>query len=598
MKKLFSFAGIICLIALISCNMNNTTNTNTNAGQNEKFASYREIFLDQLWKLNPSFATEEGYHNYDSMIEIPTPEIMQQKLAAYKTLQDSLHTFDLQQLSDSDKTDYYLIDNYFNSSKWNADTFKQWQWDPSSYNVGEDFDLIASRKDIPLNEKLIIISKRLSYVPAYFDAAKKNISNPTDIHTDLAINQNKGSLDIFNNIADSLKVSTVSDERKQEIQTNLTNAIAAVNDYVKFLMDTVQPDFKKNPPRSFRIGKELYERKFNCDIQSKYTAEELYKIAEQHKNLLHRKMYDLSVKLWSKYMDNAPQPKDSLALIQDVINKIALNHCKKDSFVSTIKEQIPVIEKFINDHHLVYMDPKKPLVVRKTPDYMEGGGTGASINVPGPYDKNGNTFYNVSPPTKMSDADAESFLREYNYYTLQILSIHEAVPGHYVQLMHANMQPSIIKSVFGNTSMIEGWAVYGERMMIENGYGDNSPEMWLMYYKWNLRETLNTILDYSVHCLDMSEDDVMNLLMKEGFQEKTEATNKWKRVRQTQVQLDAYFNGSTEILDLREQYKKALGDKYNLYDFNNKFLSYGSVPVKYISDMMLKDIESVEIRTK
>lgn len=571
--------------------MNNNGNSNKNADVNEKFASYKETFIDKLWQLNPSFATEEGFHNYDSTIDIPSQEVMQQKLSIYKILQDSLHKFELQKLSDNNKTDYYLIENFFNSSKWYADTFKQWQWDPSGYNVGEGFDLIASRKDIPLNEKLIIISKRLAHVPAYFEAARENISNPTDIHTDLAINQNKGSIDVFNSIADSVKTSTLAGDDKKNLQTNLNNAIAAVNGYITFLTDTVKADFKKNPPRSFRIGKELYERKFNYDIQSKYTAEEIYKIAEQHKNLLHQQMYELSTKLWSKYMGNAPQPKDSLALVQSVIDKIALNHCKKDSFVATIKRDIPNITKFINDHHLVYMDPKKPLVVRKTPDYMEGGGTGASINAPGPYDKYANTFYNVSPPTHLSDADAESFLREYNYYTLQILSIHEALPGHYVQLMHANMQPSIIKNVFGNTAMVEGWAVYGERMMIENGYGDNAPEMQLMYYKWNLRETLNTILDYSVHCLNMSEGDVMNLLMKEGFQEKTEATNKWKRVRQTQVQLDAYFTGSTEILALREDYKKALGDKYNLYDFNNKFLSYGSVPVKYISQMMMAELK-------
>lgn len=588
MKKLFSHATISCLIILMSCNMNHTS---TSTDQNTQFNKYKEEFIDQLWKLNPSFATEEGFHNYDSVIDIPSQEVMKSKLSAYKTMQDSLHQFSLNNLSDSNKTDYYLIENFFNSSKWSVDTFKQWQWDPSSYNVGEDFDLVASRKDIPLNEKLTIISKRLSYVPAYFDAAKKNISNPTDIHTDLAINQNKGSLDVLNMISDSIKASTLSDNDKHRLQSNLTNAIAAINNYVKFLTETVQPGFKNNPPRSFRIGKELYERKFYYDIQSKFTAEELYKIAEQHKNLLHQQMYGLSTILWSKYMGSAPQPKDSLELIQDVISKIALNHCKKDSFVATIKEEIPQIEKFINDHHLVYMDPKKPLVVRKTPDYMEGGGTGASINAPGPYDKYGNTFYNVSPPTHMSNADAESFLREYNNYTLQILSIHEAVPGHYVQLMHSNMQPSIIKSIFGNTSMIEGWAVYGERMMMENGYGDGAPEMWLMYYKWNLRETLNTILDYSVHCLNMSEDDAMKLLMKEGFQEKKEATNKWKRVRQTQVQLDAYFNGSTEILQLRDDYKKALGNKYNLYDFNNKFLSYGSVPVKYIAQMMMAEIK-------
>ena len=185
-------------------------------------------------------------------------------------------------------------------------------------------------------------------------------------------------------------------------------------------------------------------------------------------------------------------------------------------------------------------------------------------------------------------------LREYNKYILQILNIHEAIPGHYTQLVYSNQSPSLIKSLFGNNAMIEGWAVYTERMMLENGYGNDEDEMWLMYYKWNLRSTCNTILDYSVHTKNMSKEEAMHLLIDEAFQEKTEAENKWRRVSVTQVQLCCYFTGYTEIYDFREDLKKQMGDKFNLKKFHEKFLSYGSAPVKYIKDLMLADLKSTD----
>src|SRR5436190_12655159 len=157
----------------------------------------------------------------------------------------------------------------------------------------------------------------------------------------------------------------------------------------------------------------------------------------------------------------------------------------------------------------------------------------------------------------------------------------------------------MIKSLLGNNAIIEGWAVYGERMMLENGYdGDKdinsteaSPEMWLMYYKWNLRSTCNTILDYSVQTLNMSREEALNLLMKEAFQQKTEAENKWKRATLTEVQLCCYFTDYTEIYEFREELKKKMGNKFNLKQFHEKFLSYGSAPVKYIKALMLAEME-------
>lgn len=288
-------------------------------------------------------------------------------------------------------------------------------------------------------------------------------------------------------------------------------------------------------------------------------------------------------------MGEASKPQDRLQKIAAVIAKLSEQHVTAKEFVNEIRRQIPQLEKWIKDKDLVSIDSKKPLVVRETPVYQRGI-AGASIEAPGVFRPNDKTYYNVTPLDEENGANAEqveSTLREYNNWVLQILNIHEAIPGHYTQLQHANRSPSVIKALFGNGAMIEGWAVYSERMMMESGYGGNTPEMWLMYYKWNLRAICNTILDYSVHVLNMSEAEAKDLLMNQAFQTKAEADGKWNRVQYTSVQLTSYFSGYADIMDFREQYKQQAGDKFKLKDFHEQFLSYGSAPVGQIKNLML-----------
>ncbi|GGZ23732.1 uncharacterized protein DUF885 [Shewanella chilikensis] len=205
---------------------------------------------------------------------------------------------------------------------------------------------------------------------------------------------------------------------------------------------------------------------------------------------------------------------------------------------------------------------------------------------PGPYEKGGNTYYNVTPLDGMTDEQAESYLREYNHWILQVLNIHEAIPGHYTQLVYSNESPSLVKSLFGNGAMVEGWAVYAERMMLEQGYGNFEPEMWLMYYKWNLRVICNTILDYSIQVKGMTEEQAIKLMTDEAFQQQAEAEGKWRRATLSQVQLTSYYAGYREIYDLREELKQQQGKAFDLKTFHENFLSYGSAPVKYISQLM------------
>ncbi|MGZ4058344.1 MAG: DUF885 domain-containing protein [Bacteroidia bacterium] len=584
MKKLF-LSFVICLIYTSCADNKQNSEIKTVADKNPQFDSYKTNFIEELWKIYPGWAGSQGYHKYDSILVVPDDASRAKQLAFANANLDSLKKYDIASLSDNNKTDYYMIENQLKSIDWTINELKSFEWNPSEYNVSEAFAEILNGNYDSLDVRLRNFYLKMANIPAYYEAAKKNIKNPTVEHTQLAIDQNLGGISVFEkDFHEALNKVNFGEHEKQAMEATAKESVKAIKDFADWLKK-----LDNKTPRSFRLGKDLYAKKFEFDIQSGYTVDQIYEKALKHKNELHKKMYELTQKLWHKYLSGEHIPDDSLKAISMIIDKISEKHVKPEEFQSTIEKQIPELIDFIKKKDLIYIDPSKPLVVRREPDYMAGV-AGASISAPGPYDKKGNTYYNVGSLAGWDKEKAESYLREYNYYILQILSIHEAIPGHYTQLIYSNQSPSLIKSLFGNNAMIEGWAVYSERIMLENDYGNNEDEMWLMYYKWNLRSTCNTILDYSVHTKNMSKEEAMNLLMNEAFQEKAEAEGKWKRVSVTQVQLCCYFTGYTEIYDFREELKKQMGDQFNLKKFHEKFLSYGSAPVKYIKELMLAEM--------
>ena len=556
----------------------------TSSKTNVDFDTYKKIFTERLWKIYPEWASSVGYHKYDANLVVPNKTNRDKELFFAKEELTKLKKFSLDSISDLNKIDFHLIDNFLKNSIWQITTQKAYEWNPSMYNVGEPFAYILNENYAPLNKRVNNIYSKLKNVPAYYEAAMSNIKNPSNEHLQLAIQQNKGSLSIFeNDFVDSIKKLTLTPELKTEYLKRNDAAIAAIKSYIEFLQN-----FKNEHPRSFRLGSELYADKFNYEIQSQYSVQEIYAAAEKRKEYLHTEMYKLATQLWQKYFGNTPMPQNQLSVIKMMIDTISVQHVARANFQTEIEKQLPELTKFVREKNLLYLDPTKPLKVRKEPEYMAGV-AGASMSSPGPYEKKGTAYYNVGSLAAWSDEKAESYLREYNKYVLQVLNIHEAIPGHYVQLVYSNKAPSIIKSILGNGAMIEGWAVYSELMMLENGYGNNEPEMWLLYYKWNLRSVCNTILDISVHTKNMSKDDALDLLTNQAFQQKTEAEGKWHRVQVTSVQLTSYFTGFYEITKLREAYKKKMGNAYKLKKFNEQFLSYGSAPVKYIRQILLSE---------
>ncbi len=553
---------------------------------NVRFDSFKESFIEQFWEVNPGWASSVGYHRYDSVLTIPDQASNDRNLAFAAEKLAALSEFDITRLSDNNKTDYYLIKNQLEGMQWYLNEERSWEWNPSQYNVSGLFAEMLVNDYDTLDTRLRNFKLRLASVPAYYEAAKKNIKNPTKEHTKLAIDQNLGGVSVFeDDLKAALEKSHLDETEKSDITQLAARAVEAIHGYAEWLRE-----LQNENPRSFRLGKDLYPAKFAFEIQSAYSVDEIYDKAMSRKEMLRKKMATLAAELWPKYMGKAPRSEDTLSMIKQVIDRISLTHVSPDSFQTAIEKQIPELAAFVAEKDLLFIDPARPLVVRKEPAYMAGV-AGASISAPGPYDREGNTYYNVGGLAGWEPDRAESFMREYNHYVLQVLNMHEAIPGHYAQLVYSNQSPSIIKSVFGNGAMIEGWAVYTELMMLESGYGNDQPELWLMYYKWHLRAVCNTILDISVHTKAMTEEEALDLLINEAFQQEAEAHGKWTRVQLSSVQLCSYFTGFAEIYDLREELKAKLGDDFNLRSFHEKFLSYGSAPVKYIRTLMLAELD-------
>jgi uncharacterized protein (DUF885 family) len=548
---------------------------------NDSFNNYEDHFLDALWKLNPDWATSEGYHKYDSLLVIPNDKSREAMLNFIKVQKDSLAHFEVNDLSELSRMDYRILQNQLDYSNWQLTTLKDYQWNPSRYSAIPAFAHILNEHYAPLTKRLRNFYQKMADLPAYYKEAQKQIKNPVPELTALAIEQQTGGISIMEkDFADSLKKTNIPAAEQKQMTDRAKIAAESIRGYITFLQN-----LKSDKPRSFRLGKELYEDKFRYEIQSAYTAQQLFNIATERKKQVHKEMAKLSRQLWPKYFGKKPMPADSLDMISQVLDSLSAKHTTAALLQSTIENQLPKLSAFVKSKDLLTLDPNKPLIVRKNPAYF-GNAAVASLSAPGPYDKNGNSYYNIISLAGLSADKAESYLREYNNYTLQILSIHEGIPGHYAQLVYANKAPSLIKAIFGSGAMVEGWAVYGEQMMLDNGY-DDSPEMKLMWYKWHLRSVCNAILDFNVHANNLTKDQAITFLTHEAFQQQAEAEGKWKRVSVSSVQLTSYYDGYKEIMDLREAYKAKMGDKYRLKEFNEKFLSYGNAPVKLIRIAMM-----------
>jgi uncharacterized protein (DUF885 family) len=543
--------------------------------QDLAFDKQTEAFLEALWQVDPDAAVAAGRFEFAPRITLPSQAQRERMRAFQRRWLAAFKAHPEAELNTSQRMDRALLIGKLESDLWRLDVLREWSWSPAEHNPAGPIDLILNTDWAPPHERVKALQARVKQLPVFYAEARKSLAGVTREHTELALQQSPGVLSVLDEVESHAQQVGLG----ALMQPDLAKARSAVAGYQAHLKQLL-PQAK----RPWRLGAALYEPKFQHDIQSARSARETYELALARREEVLASMLAQATALWPTVIGSEPPPADRFALIGRVIDKLSERHVKRERFVDEVRAQIPQLEAWIREHDLLTLDASKPLIVRETPVYQRGV-AGASIEAPGAYRPQGNTYYNVTPLDDLTPEQAESTLREYNHWILQILNIHEAIPGHYTQLVYANRAPSRVKALFGSGSMVEGWAVYGERVMIESGYGA-SPEMTLMWGKWHLRSVTNTILDYSVHVLGMDEPAALDLLVRQAFQARQEAVEKWRRVRLTSVQLTSYFSGYSEIQALREFMESRPG--FVAKAFHEQFLSYGNAPVRLIAEDFVK----------
>ncbi len=576
MRRLATFvilAAILPILAIVGCS--------SGPSADDAFVALANNYLDRMLALNPEWATNLGDHRFDDQISDMSEAGFQTRLDFNQTYLDSLMQIDPTKLILANRIDYEILEEHCESVIFRITEIQEYRWNPTMYNPGDGLYNILARDYAPLPERLAAVKARLLKIPTMLQAAKDNLENPPAVMTQTAIKQNPG---VINLIMDGLQpYLDQAPELKSDFTTARSRAIAALDGYGSWL----ESDLLPRSSGDFRLGEDLWRKKLKFSLSSDLTPEEILVSAEGDLAETREKMYEIALPLFRDYFgghqDDTTPGKD--AVIRRVLARLAESHPTNETIVPEAREGLEEITEFVRKNKLVDV-PDDPVEIIVMPEHQRGFAIGY-CDSPGPLEKNGTTFYAISPtPRDWTAERAETFYREYNDYMLENLTIHEAMPGHYLQIAHANkfQATTPLRAIFSSGTFVEGWATYAEQLMVETGYA--GPELHMQQLKMRLRLIINSIIDQKIHTAGMTEGEAMEMMMVDGFQEEGEAAGKWIRAQLSSTQLSTYYVGNMEINGLRQAYEKKAGDKFDLKKFHNEVLSFGSPAPKYVAELL------------
>ena len=551
--------------------------------QDEAFEKIAHDYVEQYLRANPEQATELGDHRFDGDLTDYSSEAQANDLATQKEFRDKLNAINGSQLTSADNVDFRILKENIDYQIFRDEELKEPEWNPLVYmqSLANSLYLLVARDFAPAEQRIASMRQRMEKIPGVIAQAKANLQRPPRIHTETAIEQTQGAISLVR--TDLAPLLDQAQQMKKDLAPLQDKTAAALEDYKEWL----QKDLLPRSDGNFRLGAEKYRKKLHFALASDLPMEEIMKRAKADLEQTQTAIYETALPLYKKYFPRADDKTiaDKHRVTAAVLNKLAEHHPNDATVVDYAKEVVTEATGFVRQHDLVTI-PNVPLDVIAMPEFKRGVAI-AYCDAPGPLEKNGKTFFAVAPtPKDWSKDRKESFFREYNNYMIRDLTVHEAMPGHFLQLARSNefRAPTLVRAIFQSGPFIEGWAVYCEQIMAEQGYG--GPEVKMQQLKMRLRAICNAILDQSIHAGKMTEKQAMDLMMKEGYQQEGEAVAKWKRARLTSAQLSTYFVGATEHLDLRAAEQKKLGDQFNLKKYNDQVISYGSPPLKYVRELM------------
>lgn len=546
-------------------------------------------FTESTLSMSPVTATAVGYHVHngrrlDEELDDLSAAAIERQRQFWLEWQKRLAAVDAQTVDVESRADLELMRNQIEYALYDLNELKGWQHNPTGYVelIGNALFTPYSVKYAPDDERFRHIIERLKAVPKVLDAASANLKDVPGVWRRVAKAENDGNIALV----DSTLRAAVPTALKTDYDSAATIALAALRGFNNYLDGL--PDAGAD---AWRLGPEKYEKKFAFVMGGTRTVEQALAEAEADLQAVRRQMFETALPLYRQLHPGKPDPTDINLVVGAVLDRVAQKGPTRANYFAEAQKTLTETRAFLKSHdaELLASPTRDNLQIIETPEFMRGIYAVGGFNPAPVFQPELGAFYWVTPiPKDWPEARVVSKLREYNDYGLRILTIHEAIPGHYVQFEYANsIEPKArraLRGLFGSGVYVEGWAVYATEIMIDAGYMNHTPELRLTFGKQLLRAIANAILDIRLHTKGMTEADAMDLMVKQTFQEREEATAKWQRAQLSSCQLPTYYTGYKEWKRLRAEFETKPGFKPNV--FHERALNAGALPMKTLAALL------------
>jgi uncharacterized protein (DUF885 family) len=569
---------LFAAVAAASC-----TNDRTPSTPSPAFAAFTDTYFDSLFSYAPSSGTAAGFHQYDRRIEDYSAASIKRRIATLKMQLSGLDSLRRGRLSLDDSVDAAMIDGAIKSELQDDEVIESWRKNPMNYIglAGNAVDVLMKRNFAPRTERLVSVTVRLHGVPAILTALRENMTTPPKEFTDLAIRMASGSVGFFkNDVATWAKDAAGTDTASLRDFTTANNAVVKA---MQSTADWLKKDLLPRSTGSFAIGAQAFADKLRYDEMVDIPLDRLLTLGEA----TLAKDYQAFIAAADEVAPGRT-PQEAMATLEK-------DHPTAANLIASARGTVEGARQFLIDHQIVDIPSDVRPIVQETPPYARSGSF-ASMDTPGAYEMIAKeAFYYVTPPEKDWDAKhVEEHLRAYNTAVMNIVTVHEAFPGHYLQFVYAKQFPTKTRKLLYASSNAEGWAHYSEQMMVEEGFGNHAAPTRLAQLEEALLRDCRWIVGIKLHTKGMSVDSAAkNYFVDKCFQQPANAYEEARRGAYNPTYL-YYTLGKLEIYKLRADYQKAMGAKYSLREFHNLFVKQGGLPISLIRRILLpRDTASV-----
>lgn len=556
--------------------------------EEKALASISKDFIESCAKTSPTAATFMGDHRYDDRLEDMGAKSVESYLIMWLEYRERLRAIDRSKLGPASAVDAEYLAQQIDFLIMNIEEERSFERNPMLYVeiLSHSIYSILSQHSAPLETRLDRIAARLEQYPRLIAQATENLKNPPKLRTETAIEMTKGLVAFLDN-----DLRHAVDEAGGNTN-RVKRAIPLARDALLGFQRFFESDLVNRSFGEIRLGDRLYQKRFTLMLGTDMTPDEMVDAAYRDIEAIHTRMYTLAAPIYEEITGTKAPPDPDVEqrarIIKAVLDEIANDHSKPGKLLDACKAAFDEAAAFVRERDIVGI-PDMRLNIELAPTFLRAMLVVAS-QAPGPLEKSKDYYYLVSPvPDYFTVDQTERFLREYNNQMIRLLTIHEAMPGHFVQLAYSNRNPSILRVVFPSPTLLEGWATYAQNMMVEEGFRGGDPRLRITADKYYLRVVVNAILDSGMHRENMQEEEAVRIITQYGFQDPEEALIKWRRrIGTNSCYLSSYYIGAREIQEMRDEAELRWKEDFSLRKFHERLLGEGSIPPKYIRTLMFR----------